>query len=86
MQFMRKGRGGRVLNGYRKAADVKVWDYAPTDESGAGVVNVTLVNVSTIWLRGDRFDLELIDRNGKTLRWTDVELMGESFMVTTSPT
>lgn len=85
MKFTRKGKGGRVLNGYRKAADVKSWDYEPSDEAGAGVVNVVMVNVSTLWLRGDRFDLEVIDKVGKTLRWTDVELMGESFIVTSGP-
>lgn len=89
----RKGTSGKVLNGYRVAARVAAWSYKPepphgSAPPGAGTVDVTLEDVDALWLRGDRFVLELKSETGAILRWEESQgemLSDTQFVVNCGP-
>jgi hypothetical protein len=85
--FGKQGRGGAIMFGYRKIADVLTWRYTPNPGgTGEGTIEVDIANEHPAYADRSAVSVELQTKTGGMLRWADAERFGDTIIVAGPPT
>jgi hypothetical protein len=84
--FGKQGRGGSILYGYRKVAEVVSWKYAPNPNGkGEGTIEVELRDQHPAYIDQSDVSVELQTKTGGMLRWESAERFGDTLIVAGPP-